>query len=386
MMTKKRFASFVFDFLGIDKQIPIAFTFQIYLKCMFSMDETNQNNQGENDQSKLKELESELENINQKAGGESTGQEIKPPDVPSEGLPITPKPQEVINQQPETVNQPTKPISQPTTQPMAPKMEKKSSQGKILKISLAMLFVTIFVAGLFALKDVLFNKKDTPEPTPSPVSTQMPIDVTKSWLNYNDKVSFYELNYPPDWSVTPTPEKGFGGVATFLGTSELGEEIKVEVGKHLTALERNETLEEFDKRVTVEATPSALKRTREVIEEKLNVYKQITTLSGGDGTWSNGIYYLFNEGDDVFFAMAYTNNPDVDEPFFDKIVSTFRFKKEQKVECPEQRPEACTEECLANPPYICGSDNESYCTTCKACANEEVDFYTIQYDACEKEE
>lgn len=346
------------------------------------MDETNQNNQGDKDQSKLKDLESELESISQKESSNSSEKESKPQGVQNENSPSTPSSQATTPpQQPENINEQPQPVSQPPK----PGLEKKSSQRKILKISLLILFVTVFVAGLFALKDVLFKKKTPPEPTPSPIPTQMPVDITESWLDYKDDVHFYELKYPSEWNVIPTPEKGSGGVASFLGTGEKGEEVKLEVGKHSNNLERGETLEEFDKRVTVEATPSALKRTKEVIEGRLNVYKQTTVLSGGDGTWTNGIYYLFSKDNDVYFAMAYTNNPNEDEPFFDKMVSTFRFKEEEKVECPEQRPEVCTEECLVGPPYICGSDKKSYCTTCKACSNEEVDFYTIQYEKCEEE-
>ncbi len=51
--------------------------------------------------------------------------------------------------------------------------------------------------------------------------------------------------------------------------------------------------------------------------------------------------------------------------------------------CSSVRPDFCTEECLANPPFICGSDGKSYCTTCKACANLEVDWYVIQDGLCD---
>ena len=58
---------------------------------------------------------------------------------------------------------------------------------------------------------------------------------------------------------------------------------------------------------------------------------------------------------------------------------------EGKVFCPTKRPEVCTMECIQNPPYICGSDGKSYCSTCQACSNKDVAWYTMQATPCEKE-
>lgn len=55
--------------------------------------------------------------------------------------------------------------------------------------------------------------------------------------------------------------------------------------------------------------------------------------------------------------------------------------KQEKIEC-KTKPQACTMECLKNPPYICGSDDQSYCSTCQACANENVSWYIIQPSPC----
>jgi len=57
----------------------------------------------------------------------------------------------------------------------------------------------------------------------------------------------------------------------------------------------------------------------------------------------------------------------------------------EKTEC-KTRPQACTMECLKNPPYICGSDGKSYCSTCIACANQNVEWYQIQTQACGEEQ
>lgn len=54
----------------------------------------------------------------------------------------------------------------------------------------------------------------------------------------------------------------------------------------------------------------------------------------------------------------------------------------EKVLCEESRPQVCTMECIVNPPYICGSDGESYCSACQACANSEVEWYVMQDEPC----
>lgn len=54
----------------------------------------------------------------------------------------------------------------------------------------------------------------------------------------------------------------------------------------------------------------------------------------------------------------------------------------QKTYCKSLRPEACTEECLLPPPYLCGSNGKSYCTKCQACADEQVEWYQFQDEPC----
>lgn len=55
---------------------------------------------------------------------------------------------------------------------------------------------------------------------------------------------------------------------------------------------------------------------------------------------------------------------------------------EEKVFCQEPRPEVCTMECIAQPPYICGSNGRSYCNKCQACANPAVSWYIVQDNPC----
>jgi len=54
----------------------------------------------------------------------------------------------------------------------------------------------------------------------------------------------------------------------------------------------------------------------------------------------------------------------------------------EKVFCQEPRPEVCTMECIENPPYICGSDGESYCSECQACSSNKIKWYQFQDLPC----
>jgi hypothetical protein len=72
----------------------------------------------------------------------------------------------------------------------------------------------------------------------------------------------------------------------------------------------------------------------------------------------------------------------------DLMLSTFKFTSQEesrgeKVFCPDPRPEVCTMECIANPPYICGSDGKSYCSVCQACSHPEVKWYVFQETGCQ---
>jgi len=92
----------------------------------------------------------------------------------------------------------------------------------------------------------------------------------------------------------------------------------------------------------------------------------------------------------VYEISLWTNNNLKKDPEISKnyqnMLSTFKFTSEEavgeKVFCQEPRPEVCTMECIQNPPYICGSDGKSYCSTCQACSNQKVEWYVIQDEPC----
>ena len=88
----------------------------------------------------------------------------------------------------------------------------------------------------------------------------------------------------------------------------------------------------------------------------------------------------------IILITDITNDPTIQgyEKLVTQIISTLKFDVENKTNCTSPRPEVCTEECIVNPPYICGSDGKSYCTTCKACANENVEWYEMKDTSCEE--
>lgn len=68
---------------------------------------------------------------------------------------------------------------------------------------------------------------------------------------------------------------------------------------------------------------------------------------------------------------------------YQSAVPTPSATPKERVFCKDPRPQVCTYECIVNPPYICGSDGKSYCTTCQACSNPKVEWYRISSYPCE---
>jgi len=56
--------------------------------------------------------------------------------------------------------------------------------------------------------------------------------------------------------------------------------------------------------------------------------------------------------------------------------------QENRVYCQPQRPQICTQECVASPTYVCGSDGKSHCSACQACADPQVKWYMIEDQPC----
>lgn len=66
------------------------------------------------------------------------------------------------------------------------------------------------------------------------------------------------------------------------------------------------------------------------------------------------------------------------------IVDESEKEASERIYCEEPRPQICTLECLAPPPYLCGSDGKFHCTVCQACGNPEIEWYVYQDETCEK--
>lgn len=54
----------------------------------------------------------------------------------------------------------------------------------------------------------------------------------------------------------------------------------------------------------------------------------------------------------------------------------------EKTYCQDPRPEMCTLECIQNPPYICGSNDKSFCSVCQACSDKNIDWYETKATPC----
>jgi len=99
------------------------------------------------------------------------------------------------------------------------------------------------------------------------------------------------------------------------------------------------------------------------------------------------IYLPLNKEMLLIRAMVNFNEPKNQEipDMTSEIISTLEFLEDGgsgRIYCKEPRPDGCTMECLQNPPYICGSNEKSYCTICQACSDREVEWYVIQDKPC----
>lgn len=69
---------------------------------------------------------------------------------------------------------------------------------------------------------------------------------------------------------------------------------------------------------------------------------------------------------------------------YNQILSTFKFTdyNQTKINCTNPRPQVCSMLCIQPPPYICGSDGKSYCSTCQACGNPNIAWYQMSTTPC----
>ncbi|TSC54185.1 MAG: hypothetical protein LiPW16_113 [Microgenomates group bacterium LiPW_16] len=243
------------------------------------------------------------------------------------------------------------------------------------KILSGILGVLVFAGAVFgAYKFGQKQVQPVPKPTPTPVAVSTPTpDPTADWKTYINTKYGYSIKHPvsyllEDFSIGTTHQIGISGV-------------------YFKAIIRVRKEEELPYYLDQESSGEI-----ELGGIKAKLYK---FLSG---------YCDMGECTEPFIAVvAYKNSQRYALEFYEAalrkteldwithlMLSTFKFLEEkestgEKVFCKEPRPEVCTMECIQNPPYICGSDGKSYCSTCQACSNSEVEWYVIQDELCKTE-
>lgn len=189
-----------------------------------------------------------------------------------------------------------------------------------------LLLISCLIAGFFAYQTQNLVKELTKQR--NIVETTETTKTKPDYETYNDSVYKYSLNYPKGWSVTPTPSEGFGGVASFISPDKKN---KFEIGKHIEKISQNQTLKEYFDSKQLE--------TIDVVDQKdinlgnYSFLRLVVPIIQGNSVWKYGIYYTFEDNQNVYFIEYYTNDYTKDIAMVDEIVSTFKIDTENTVAC-----------------------------------------------------
>jgi hypothetical protein len=281
------------------------------------------------------------------------------------------------------------PIQNPTQEPVqSPPINIPQTKPNYLIIVvfsiLGIIFLTSTIFLFFQnqqLKKQAISQQVSPtiqalSPTPETVSSiSIPPDETENWKKYTYDTFLIKL--PPEWHTTQlnNPIQFLNYIPPTVGgdfdpRTDKGK-LKIEVYKNKSSLSIREYVDS-QKTGPLELGPYS---ETPIKIDGIEAVKVTTP--------SHGFSYYVKSGDYIYslvFVLDFNNYMSL----ADQILSTFKFteEKQTKVDCKNPRPEACTMECIQNPPYICGSDGKSYCTVCQACSNKDVVWYEMKASAC----
>lgn len=294
---------------------------------------------------------------------------------------------------------PELPVSPQEDQIQAPSLMNKINPpagGHKFKILGGIFGVLVFVGAVFgAYKFGQKQVQPVPQPTPVVEATPTP-DPTANWKTYTNAKYGYSIKYPEDMFYLEREAK-LPRLQSVEFTKKEGPSTGEIPGVELTVYEDEGLSLElwFDKRSTTEPF--------EVSESPTIFYYKVIGKEEIDLNGNKGIRFIDNQITGAPIPTVIVSNQNLvvsirgyyfvhDESLqdiYNLMLSTFRFTSEEavgeKAYCKEPRPEVCTMECIVNPPYICGSDGKSYCSTCQACSNPKVEWYVIQNEPCKGE-
>ena len=241
--------------------------------------------------------------------------------------------------------------------------------------------------------------------SPTKVSTLVN-KIPDGWTIYSDNMLGISFYHPKDWLVN----EPFTDPDNVPGW----EQINLE---HENCTDPSNCTSSAETIINVQPNPGHLS-VQELLKKYTPAYqsdpKLIDNLSVKELINANGIHYFKIEDttDDVskytrqiFILLAdkvviLNSSPSIsgvlkdyqtpsavkEMQIIDQLLETINFTKKTQpsevVTCTSPRPKYCTKECLTNPPYLCGSNGKSYCSSCQACADTEVDWYRTQDNPC----
>lgn len=281
------------------------------------------------------------------------------------------------------------PVSPQETQIQAPSfIERISAKKKRILIGLGSFLGVLVLAGaVFGIYKYAQNQiplEPTEEPTPE-VATPTP-DPTVDWQTYTNIKYGFSIRYPKNYTSQEYGPSGPSSIQVQLKSTEAGIDINIfwldkSPVYNMSLTEWYNDLLAAEMPYTsygAQSSPEYTERKEiEVGGVKGIQLKQMEEYGG----LADILLPISNAVVEITIDDVVIETPEIQ-----LILSTFKFLEEsagEKVFCKDPRLQVCTMECIVNPPYICGSDGESYCTECQACANSKVEWYVIQDQPCE---
>jgi hypothetical protein len=272
------------------------------------------------------------------------------------------------------------PVQEPVPNPVSTSIPIKNNNLLTLVFSVFLLLLLASTGYLYyqnqQLKRMLANYQ-TPVASPTPTATANP---TTNWKTYTNPDGTSSFKYPSDWSYQSSSE-GCGPV--FYPPNTKNTWLTV------CGINSSETAKQMAESSIGPNSSSKLISEKNIVIDSKNGIEQVISVP----TREQDIFVFIDNVDSKYEGrgtlQVYLYNQDLTQTqkyneLFNQILSTFKFTNDNqiKTDCTNSRSQVCPMDCIQGPPYICGSDDKSYCNTCVACSNENVTWYKMSTTPC----